>query len=317
MQFSSIWLLFFGVPLLQASGNTGIKMTIQFGSAGGSSQRTIYLQEDRKRMEYRNSEGQKKADGSLQAIYGPRLVAIIRCDLGQMFELNLDTREYTSAPYPPKPFTAEQLKARGLDTPVTYASDKPTVRIETTTTGTGERKEIFGHTARHVITTRKQTPLEGSLSQPQASVTDAWYIDSKSRDSNIDLHQRLPCDRKWPEGKRGHTYSYVRAGGGNRPIDRPEFVTIGEPETGFALQSLTTTKSTYSLPDGTTKQMNSKMETQVTQLETGPLDPALFEIPPGFRQVDHIERNPAASASSQIGYLWQRFKATVASLFNR
>lgn len=316
MTFSSACLILLGVPLLQASENTGIRMTIQHSGAGLSSQQTIYLQGDRKRMEFRNSEGRKNADGSLQPIYGPRLVAITRCDLGQTFELNLDAREYTSAPYPPKPFTQEELKARGLDTPVAYASDKPTLRIEVTTTDTGERKEIFGHTARHVITTRKQIPLQGFASIPQESVTDGWYIDSNS--GSIDLRQQLPCDRKWPEGKQGHTLAYLHAAGGNRPsMDKPEFVTIGEPETGFVLQSIMTSKNTYTLPDGTRKQSDSKFEMHVTQLDKGPLDPALFEIPAGFKRVDHIERNPAAASSSQISYLWQRFKASVASLFNR
>jgi hypothetical protein len=291
-------------------------MTIQLSGAGLSSQQTIYLQGDRKRMEFRNSEGRKNADGSLRSIYGPRLAAITRCDLGQSFELNLDTREYTSAPYPPKPFTQEELKARGLDAPAAYVSDKPTLRIEVTTTDTGERKEIFGHTARHVITTRKQIPLEGSASMPQESVMDGWYIDSNS--GSIDLRQRLPCDRKWPEGKQGHTYAYSRAVGGSQPpMDKPEFVTNGEPETGFVLQSTMTSKNTHTLPDGTKKQSDSKFEIQVTQFEEVPFDPALFEIPSGFKRVDHIDRNPAASASNQISYLWQRFKASVAGLFNR
>jgi integrase len=123
-------------------------------------------------MEYRNSFGQR---------YGPRLVSITRCDLGQSFELNLDTSEYTSASYPPMPRTKEEIARRGLQIPTTYVSDKPTLRIEITTTDTGERKELFGHIARHVVTTRKQIPLEGSHSQLQQSVTDAWYIDLKRR----------------------------------------------------------------------------------------------------------------------------------------
>jgi hypothetical protein len=173
--------------------------------------------------------------------------------MGQAFELNLDASEYTLRPYPPKPLTKVELAARGLETPPKYVSDKPTLRIEVTTTDTGEQKEIFGYTARHVITTRKQISLKGSLSQPQESVTDGWYIDSKLIDSSeIDLRQqRLSCDRKWPKGKQHQAYLY--AAGGNRPLDRPEFVTIGELETGFAVQSATTTKSTYTLPDGTEK----------------------------------------------------------------
>jgi hypothetical protein len=305
----SAWLILLGIPLLQTGENPGVKMTIEHGNSL-LTQQTIYLQGDRKRMDFRNSFGQKQADGSVQPIYGPHLVTIIRCDLGQAFELNLDAREYTARPYPPKPFTKKEVEARGLQTSARYVSDQPTLRIEVTTTDTGERKEIFGVTARHVITIRKQIPLEGSVSQPQESVTDAWYVDSNS--NAIDLRQRLSCDRKWPGRKQG--YAYVTAG--RPPWDKAEFVTIGEPETGFALQSVMTTKST--LPDGTKKQSDSKFETKVTEFEEGPLDPALFEIPPGFRQVEHIERNPPPSAfASPPKDFWQRLRDGVAGLFSR
>ncbi len=314
MNCLSAWLIFLGIPLMQASENTGIKMTIQRGMARNVGQQTVYLRGDRKRMEYQNSFGQRKADGSIQPVYGPHIIAITRCDLGKIFELNLDTREYESVPYPPKPFNKEELKARGLDTPVTYLSDKPTLRIEVTTTDTGERKEIFGHIARHVITTRQQVPLEGSNSQPQESVDDGWYIDSDS--GGIDLNQRLSCDRKLPEGQRSHAYLYAR--GGNRPIDKPEFVTIGEPETGFALSSVTTSKNAYTLPDGTAKHSDTKFEMRVTEFEEGRLDAAIFEIPPGFKQVEHIERNPPASAFADPPRdFWQRLKESVASFFSR
>jgi hypothetical protein len=305
VHFSPTSLVLLGVSLLQASGSTGIKMTIRYGKAGNSSQQTIYMSRDRKRMEFRNSAGAKKADGSLQSIYGPRLVAITRCDLGQVFELNLDASEYTSAPYPPKPLTKEEIEARGLQIPATYWSEKPTLRIEVRTTDTGERKEMFHHVARHVLTTRKQTPLGGSQSEPQETVTDGWYID---------LNQRLSCDRKLPEGRQAHAYLL----NGKQPMERPEFVVIGEPETGFALHSLTTSKITYMLSDGTQKRTDPKTEVQVTQLEEGSFDPTLFEIPPGFKHVEHIERNPVPSASSsQMKDFWRRFKASVTSLFNR
>jgi hypothetical protein len=193
VHFSSTCLLVLGIPLLQASENTGVRMTTQYVHSGSSSQNTsqhtVYLQKDRKRMEFRNYLGEKE---------GPPLVAITRCDLGQMFELNLDTREYTSAPYPPKPLTKEEMEARGLQTKLKYVSDKPTLRIEVTTADTGERKEMFGRIARRVLTTRKQIPLEGSRSEAQESQTDGWYIDYKPIDSNgsssnIDLSQRLSC----------------------------------------------------------------------------------------------------------------------------
>ena len=303
MHLPSLCLFFVGVPLLQASENTGIKMTIRRVFAGNSSEQTIYVQGDRKRIEFRNRAGQQKADGSQEWVSGPRLAAITRCDLGQVFELNLDAGEYVSAPYPPRPLTQAEIEARGLSKANMSQSPEPTVRIQTTTLDTGERKEFFGHTARHVIITRKQLPLERSGSGPQEAVTDGWYID---------LDPQVSCDRRLSKGTRAHAYLVA----GNKPAEKPEFVDIGEPETGFPVQSAMVSKGTYTLPDGTSKQTNSKSETLVTELEQGSLDPGLFEIPPGFKHVQHIERNPRASTSSSqtIGF-WERFKAKVASLF--
>jgi hypothetical protein len=275
-------------------------MTIRHVFAGNSSERTIYWQADRKWVEFRNSEGRTNADGSEQWLSGPRLVAITRCDLGQALELSLDAAEYVSASYPPRPLIKDDNEARRLK--MSEMGRKPTLRIETTTADTHERKEAFGHIARHVITTRKQTPLEGSRAEPQVTVMDGWYID---------LSQQLSCDWKLPAGKRAHAYLTD----GKQPTEKPEFVDIGESETGFAVQLVMTSKITYTLPDGTRKQSDSKSETLVTQLEDGPLDPELFEVPPGFKRVEHIERNPVPASSSQIDF-WQRFKARVASLLN-
>jgi len=298
---SFLCLILVGVPLLQASENTGIKMTIRRIFAGNSSDQTIYVQGDRKRMEFRNYAGQQKADGQ-QWSSGPRLVAITRCDLGQIFELNLDAAEYVSAPYPPKPLTQAEIEGRGLRKADISQSSEPTLRIETTTLDTGERKEFFGHTARHVIITRKQIPLERSHSEPQETVTDGWYID---------LDPQVSCDRRPRKGKQAHAYLVAR----NKPAEKPEFVDIGESETGFPVQSSMVSKGTYTLPGGTNKQTNSKTETLVTQLELGSLDPGLFEIPPRFKHVLQIERNPKLSASPTQDF-WERFKVKVAGLLN-
>jgi hypothetical protein len=304
VHLSSLCLLLVGIPLLQASENSGLKMTIRRVFAGNSSEETVYVQGDRKRMEFRNYAGQRKADGSQQWLSGPRIAAITRCDLGQIFELNLDAAEYVSAPYPPKPLTQAEIEARDSGKPDMFQSREPTLRIETTTVDTGERKEFFGHIARHVVITRKQIPLEGSHSEPQETVTDGWYID---------LDPQVSCDRKLSRGKRAHGYVVA----GKRPAEKPEFVDIGESEIGFAVQLVMVSKGTYTLPDGTDKQTDSKSETLVTQLELGSLDPGLFEIPPGFKHMQHIERNPKTSvSSSQTIDFWERFKAKVSRLFN-
>ena len=137
-------------------------------------------------------------------------------------------------------------------------------------------------------------------------VTDGWYID---------LNWPVLCNRPFPAGRRPHTYLFAAAG--PQPAEILEFVDIGQPETGFALQQTMTSKpGICTLPDGAKKQTEPKSETLVTQLEERPIAPALFEIPPGFKHVEHIDRNPSGPcSSSQVRDLWERFKTRVSSLF--
>ena len=309
VRYLPICLLLFGLPLLPVATSTGIKMTGHTIFGGHSTERTVYIQGDHKREEFRNGMGHNKADGSEQWIEGPRLAMITRCDLGQIFELNLDSAQYEAAPYPPKPLTKEEIEARGLKSqlkiPQISFPPKPTVRVETKTTDTGERKEMFGHIARHVITTIKYTPLAGGRSEPRETVIDGWYIDT-----NFNL--QLPCDRRWPEGTRDHAFMSVMVG--NQPPEWPEFIQIGKPETGSAVQTVSTTTITHTLPDGTKKQRESKYESLTTDLKEGPLNPALFEVPAGFKRVEHIEQNPTLPISIQLEDFWTRLKAKVAGL---
>lgn len=72
----------------------------------------------------------------------------------------------------------------------------------------------------------------------------------------------------------------------------PEFVGVGEPETGFALQELRTTRSSLTWPDGSVKQTENESETSIT-IEKAIFDDSLFEVPSGFKRVTYINRNPA------------------------
>jgi hypothetical protein len=268
------------------------------------SEETTYLQGDSRRVDFRSSTGRTRADGSVDLRYGPHIAFITRCDLGQMFELNLDAHKYSSTQYPPKPLAKEQMKAIGIKTPLySELASKSTLLIETTTVDTGERKQLFRHSARHVIATRKETPLEGSQQEPQASVTDGWYID---------LDPRISCDFKDGE----HAYLHAWSSGGDRAPDRPKFVDAGKPETGFALELKTTSRSVYTLADGTKKESTSTNERTVTQLEEGPLDPAVFEIPAGFRQVAHVETNPPMDWQTVLANYWQWLETRVRRMFD-
>ncbi len=289
-------------PPLHASGSNGTKITVRFVTDGLSSERTTYSQTDRRRLEYRNSLGART---------GPHLAAITRCDLGMSFELNLDSSQYTSNPYPPRPLKQDKGQPRGVDGRTISFSSKPTVHIEVKTVDTGERKQMFGHTARHVITTEKRTPLEGSHAQPEESTRDGWYID---------LEQRISCDPEYMRMSSTHSYAVLLVApariSGNQIIDKPEFVSIGKPERGFASEEIITSDDSYTSADGTTKHAKSRTERKVTELYEGALNPSLFEVPHGFRRVKEIERNPPPSSSNGIAEVWERMKYTLSRWFS-
>jgi|ERR1700739_1885845 len=237
---------------------------------GHPSYNTIYWMVDRKRTEFRRAVQRTKEDGAVEWVDEVGTVFIVRCNLGQSFSLNMKAEEYSVAEYPPKPLTPGEMEARGLNASV---ASQPTLRIETTTVDTGERKELFGHVARHVITTTKQIPLEGSQMQAQETVRDGWYID---------VDRRISCDPNPPAG----SVSVLTM------MERPEFVNIGPPETGFPVKEMRTTTSETVPATGVRRYADSINESEVTQFEEGPLDPALFEVPPGFKRVERNQRNP-------------------------
>src|SRR5258708_18403277 len=238
---------------------------------------------DRRRTEFRHAVQRTKADGSVEWVDEVISVLIVRCDLGQSFTLNMKAEKYSVAEYPPKRLTPEEMAAHGMKTPVTSQPTQPTLRIEIATVDTGEREEIFGHVARHVRTTTKQIPLEGSHTQAQESVRDGWYID---------VDRRISCDPRPPAGSGSHGFVTVGAaaavGGKAMMMERPEFVDIGARETGFPVKEVRTTTSETVPAAGGRRYSDSINESEVTQFGAMPLDPALFEVPPGFK---HVERS--------------------------
>jgi hypothetical protein len=135
---------------------------------------------------------------------------------------------------------------------------------------------MFGYTARHVITTEKQTPLEGAVSPPQEHVTDGWYID---------LDTSISCD---PPGQPGRLA--VLSAGRDGKIDYPTVKFVGHRETGFALA--TTRRDTLFEPDGSRQEAARADTVQVIDLSSAALPSELFDVPAGFREVREIRRRP-------------------------
>jgi hypothetical protein len=212
---------------------------------------------------------------------GPRTALIKRCDLKTVFLVNLDDCEYTAWPIEEFP-TRDEMRARpeAVGQPL---AQTPTVLIETETIDTGERRELFGRPARHVITTRRVVPLPGSRRQESHTVTDGWYID---------LDTGLSCDPWWC-GRSGHAFLGSHKHG-DQP-DRPTFKDVGEPERGYVVLSRSTAAG-------------SVTELEVTHLSTVAIDPALFEVPAQFSLVEQIRQEPVPPLVIRLKQTYQRLK---------
>jgi hypothetical protein len=281
-------------------GDLTIRRTQRHGPMGSSRPPVIdcteYIRADRKREEHRGWFGYRVWPHG-RTIYrpSPRIASIVRCDLTQMFLLNLDDREYATWPLQTHPSREEWL-ARAAPGDHVVNRREPTVLVETETVDTGERKECFGHTARHVITTRRVIPLDRAKQGPSETATDGWYID-------LDTH--LLCDSWWQSARTGHAFATMTIKG--EEGDFPTFKDIGEPERGYVVSSTTTSSARITQRDGSTEDRISIGETEVTHLSAADLEPVLFEVPADFKLVEQIRQEPAPPLSIRLKRTYDRF----------
>jgi hypothetical protein len=245
---------------------------------------TEYIQADRRREEHHGVFGYRLRPNGRE-IYRPtpRTALITRCDLQKTFHVNFDDREYTACRV--QAFaTREEIRACAEAVPPSPAQTAPTVLVETETVDTGERRELFGRPARHVITRRHVIPLTGSTCQESQTVTDGWFID---------LDTSLSCDPWWSSSGSSHAFLTFHKQG-DQP-DTPTFKDIGEPERGYVVVSRSTSGG-------------SVLELEVTHLSTVAIDPALFEVPANFSFVERIRQEPVPPLVIRVKQAYQRLK---------
>jgi hypothetical protein len=261
-----------------------LRQTLPDGGRLPPIETTEYMQADRRREDHRGFFGYRRHPNGRDIFRPmPRTALIKRCDLQKVFHLNFDDREYTTWPIPPTP-TREEIQARTEGARQPLVQTAPTVLVETETVDTGERRELLGRPARHVITTRRIIPLTGSRCWQSETVTDAWYID---------LDTGLTCDPwRWSSGS-GHAFLTTHKPG-DQP-ERPTFKDTGEPERGYAILSRST-------------QTGSVLELEVTHLSTLAIDPALFEVPANFSLVEQIRQEPAPPLVIRLKQAYERLK---------
>ncbi|HEY0174203.1 MAG TPA: hypothetical protein VGB98_24520 [Pyrinomonadaceae bacterium] len=207
---------------------------------------------------------------------GGQSVTIQQCDLRRDIQIMPAMKAYTVNPYQTGGAAAN---APASGTRQTVEQTKGGVVTSTVTTrDTGERKQMFGYTARRIITTIETKSSPDACTQMESRMeTDGWYIDAAFA---------LDCDLERAAG-----YQNRQPAGGCR--DRYQMKTIGSAKRGYPVYE----KMTMFEKDG---RESFTMVNEVVELSQATLDASLFEPPADYREVkDFSAAAMMASAGSE------------------
>ena len=182
-----------------ASADTKVKS--RQTSGGQTYENTSYIKGKRQRTETNNGQ----------------MIMLQQCDLRRNIQIMPDAQAYMIQPYD-QPATSNAAST-GATTSQPGAVKKGGVVTSTVTTrDTGERKQMFGYTARHIITTMvtESSPDACSPNKTKMEI-DGWYIDAAFA---------LDCDM-------GRNYSSYRPPASGGCQDRYETKQIGLAKKGF------------------------------------------------------------------------------------
>lgn len=225
----------------------------------------------------------KRERSEMRMGYGQDIINITQCDLKRTIQVSEATRKYVITPM--ETVTAASDSSANVSTPrPTPTAAEParrggTVNYVTTTNDTGERKEMFGFTARHIKSTVTiESSPDACNPTKQKIETDGWYID---------LTFGFDCDL-------GHAQMASRPSmpqGGCR--DRVVSKQIGSGRKGYPLIETTTMFG----PDGNAMFTSTK---EVIDLSREPLDAALFDVPVGYTETSDSRELYAAPSMASI-----------------
>jgi len=247
---------------LAVNASADIKIRRRISSGGGFVDNVLYLKGTRQREEMnRTPRGGRALD----------VAFLFQCDQKQFIWLDFTNRQYAvhsggepaaavmafnepqSAPSPAVAAKLAAIKWRGLLTETTTVTD------------TGERREMFGFTARHLkIETVWQAEPQSCDGPIARRETDGWYITLLyGIDCLPDISGTINRGVSFPQSRclnhyLSHRYRYERK-------------QVGPSQLGFPLKETTTLYGDRGLME--------EVRTEVLELSTAPLDDALFEVP--------------------------------------
>ena len=221
------------------------------------SETTIYVKGMRKRTEGGGYTGM------------PNNVATIeQCDLQRTITLNDKKKLYYIEPFSKEAETIAyeekpSAKNKPVPTQTSMSSQKGgIVTMSYNITDTGERKKMYGMTARHVWTTQKIKPSPDACMKDSMIIkTDGWYIDLPQFNCPI-------------------RYAATNTGGIGGADCKDKYITrqSGKGKLGFPLIE----KRIMIMGNGVVETNRFETDLETIEFSTAKLDSMLFEIPPGY-----------------------------------
>lgn len=240
-------LTIFCLVVVSGVANADTKVKIKQTSGGQTYENTTYIKGKRQRSE--NNGGQ--------------MISITQCDLRRNITIMPQMQAYMIQSYD-QPATTTPAANPGNRPATSQPVTKGGVITSTITTrDTGERKQMFGYTARHIITSMQMESSPDACSPVKMKMEiDGWYIDAAFA---------LDCDLG-----RNYMGPQAAAGGGCR--DRYESKQIGTAKKGFPVWEKTTMFGPTGAESFTT--IN-----EVVEFSQATLDASLFDVLAGYREV--------------------------------
>jgi hypothetical protein len=255
-------ILYFAVILaaLTQTAFADVKIKTRQTMSGQSYENTTYIKGKRQRAE--------------QNMGGMETVTITQCDLRRDVRLMPVSKAYMIDPFQD---VVPQEKPTMTQTKSVTTSGGGTVVSTITIKDTGERKQMFGYTARHLIITTETEPSANACMKEKSKMqTDGWYIDAEWQ-FNCDRSQDYTNYRNTPQNSGCmDKYTVKQIGTGKRGYPLYEKMTMFDDAGG----------ETYSFVN------------EVVEISKATLDNALFEIPADYREVK-TQNELYASMSSQ------------------
>jgi hypothetical protein len=239
-----------------ARADIRIKQRMTFGGQAGGEGRAVESDVAIKGQRQRSEQ---------ELAPGMKTVSITQCDMKRLLNISDATRKYTVTPLGGADESANN-NAPATSTasaPATRPTRGGVVTFVQTMTDTGERKQMFGYLARHIIMKVHTEHSPDACDQnDMAYETDGWYVDLEF---NFEcLMSQRPASRPTGQPTAGCQ-------------DTMRFRRVGTAKPGYPV--LVTTR--YFGKDG---KVQTEMTQEVVSLSRATLDAALFDVPAGYTE---------------------------------